>query len=235
MEEFAVAAKVTGPCGGILYFHYEDVVEALRNSQYARRFDFEKYDAEKHDGHRGTDLYFKFIDKEPGSIYQYATYKNTNLHLRRFELSYRKNRALPRIESQRYYCRYRTIEQLMSMLKIVVPKIDELEKGILENEQKDLRLKRIQDMHSVSVPDLVATSFDGSGLAYWYEMRRDSIYLETRLPKKLKASFLIKFKNLSVGLQEAIAISKDICESIEKHGKVEIEKYPANSIQWTET
>ena len=145
MDEFALAAKVTGPSGGVLYFRYEEVVEALRNSQYARRFDFEKYDAEMQNGHRKTDLYFKIIDKETGSIYRYATYENTSLHLRRFELSYRKNRALPRIESRRYYCRYQTIEQLMAMLKIVVPKIDELEKGILEDEQKDLRLKRIQE------------------------------------------------------------------------------------------
>ena len=46
MDELALAAKVTGPSGGVLYFRYEEVVEALRNSQYARRFDFEKYDAE---------------------------------------------------------------------------------------------------------------------------------------------------------------------------------------------
>ena len=222
-----------------LFLGYEQnlfpVVEALRNSQYARRFDFEKYDAEMQNGHRKTDLFFKIIDKETGSIYRYATYENTSLHLRRFELSYRKNRALPRIESRRYYCRYQTIEQLMAMLKIVVPKIDELEKGILEDEQKDLRLKRIQEVYSATVPDLVTSSFEGSGLAYWYEMRRDGIFLKTRLPMRLSASFLIKFKNLSTELQEAIAISKEICEAVEKHGRIEIEKYSVNSIQWTET
>lgn len=235
MDEFALAAKVIGPSGGVLYFRYEEVVAALRNSQYARRFDFDKYDAEMQNGHRKTDLYFKIIDKETGSIYRYATYENTSLHLRRFELSYRKNRALPRIESRRYYCRYQTIEQLMAMLKIVVPKIDELEKGILEDEQKDLRLKRIQEVYSATVPDLVTSSFEGSGLAYWYEMRRDGIFLKTRLPMRLSASFLIKFKNLSTELQEAIAISKEICEAVEKHGRIEIEKYSENSIQWTET
>jgi len=234
MHEFARAARAIGPIGGVLYFHYEEVVEALRNSEYARRFDFEKYDAEEQNGQK-TDLYFKFIDKETGSIYNYATYENTSLYLRRFEFSYRKNRALPRIESRRYYCRYQTIEQLMAMLKIVVPKIDELEKGILEDEQKDLRLKRIQEVYSATVPDLVTSSFEGSGLAYWYEMRRDGIFLETRLPMRLSASFLIKFKNLSTELQEAIAISKEICEAIEKHGRIEIGKYSVNSIQWTET
>lgn len=233
MHEFAIAAKLTGPSGGILDFHYEDVVEALRNSQYVRRFDFEKYDAERQNGHRETDLYFKFKDKATGSIYQYATYENTSMHLRYFKLSYRINLTL--IVSPGYYCRYQTIEQLMAMLKIVVPKIDKLEKGILENEQKDLHLKRIQDVYSATVPDLVTASFEGSGLAYWYEIRRDSIFLETRLPKKLKASFLIKFKDLSTGLQEAIAISKDIYEAIEKFGRFEIKKYSANSIQWTET
>ena len=123
----------------------------------------------------------------------------------------------------------------MELLAIVVPKIDQLEKVILEEQQQDLRLRRIQEVYSATVPDLVTSSFEGSGLAYWYEMRRDGIFLKTRLPMRLSASFVIKFKNLSTELQEAIAISKEICEAVEKHGRIEIEKYSVNSIQWTET
>jgi hypothetical protein len=234
IHELSIAASV-GPCGGNSIFSYEDVIEAIRSSAFASRFDFENYDADIQCGYLRTELYFKFKDKAAGSRLHYATYANTSLHLRRFGLSNRKNRALPRIESNSYYCRYQTIEQLMAMLRIVIPIIDELEKGILKDEQKGLRLKRIQEVYSATVPDLITLSFEGSGLAYWYEMRRDGIFLITRLPESLCASFLIKFKNLSAGLQDAISISKDICETIEKHGKVEIEKYSANSIQWTET
>ena len=235
IHEISKAFHEVGHQTDLTYFSYDELVEALRKSPYAYRFDFEKYDAEREAGHTQTDLYFNFIDKEQGSIYAYPTYKKGNVYLRRFTLSYRRNRALPKIESSRYYCSYRTIEQLMAILAIVVPKIDQLEKGILEDQQKNLRLRRIQDVYASTVPDLVRSSFEGSGLAYWYEQRRDGIFLKTRLPERLSASFLIKFKNLSADLQEAIAISKDICEAIEKHGKVEIEKYTTNSIQWTET
>ena len=235
IHEFSQALHEVGHQTDLTYFSYSELVDALRKSPYAYRFDFEKYDAERAAGHNQTDLYFNFIDKVPGTIYSYPTYKKGNVYLKRFTLSYRRNRALPRIESSRYYCRYRTIEQLMELLAIVVPKIDQLEKEILEEQQQDLRLKRIQEVYSATVPDLVTSSFEGSGLAYWYEMRRDGIFLKTRLPMRLSASFVIKFKNLSTDLQEAIAISKEICEAVEKHGRIEIEKYSVNSIQWTET
>ena len=217
IHEFSQALHEVGHQTDLTYFSYSELVDALRKSPYAYRFDFEKN------------------DKVPGTIYSYPTYKKGNVYLKRFTLSYRRNRALPRIESSRYYCRYRTIEQLMELLAIVVPKIDQLEKEILEEQQQDLRLRRIQEVYSATVPDLVTSSFEGSGLAYWYEMRRDGIFLKTRLPMRLSASFVIKFKNLSTELQEAIAISKEICEAVEKHGRIEIEKYSVNSIQWTET
>ncbi len=233
MTELTVASKSTAFCAGRIYFKFEEVVEALRNSPYAYRFDFERYDDERQ-RFKGVCLYFKFKDMKSGSFYNYATYNNANLYLRRFELSYRKNRALPRIESSRYYCRYETIEQLMAMLAIVVPKIDELEKEILEKEQKDLRKKRIQELYSSTVPDLIKTSFAGSGLGYWYEMGRESIRLIIRLPNKLMATFLFPFKNLSEDLQYAIMSSKEIAKLIEQYGKVEIDKYKGDGLPWTE-
>lgn len=234
MTELSVAATVTSRTAGQIYFHYEEVVEAIRNSPFAYRFDFEKYDAERAAGHKSTDLYFNFKDKETGTIYNYPTYRKTSLHLRRFILSYRKNRALPRIESLRYYCRYTTIEQLLAMLAIVVPKIDELEKGILEDEQKDIRKSRVQEIFSSTVPDLVKSMFADTGLGYWYEMRRDCIFLQTRLPMKLCASFTIKFKDLGIGIQRAITSTKEISEIIESNGDVIIDKFTDKYKQWTE-
>ena len=184
MTELSVAATVTSHTAGQVFFEYNEVVEVIRNSPFAYRFDFEKYDAERAAGHNSNDLYFNFKDKEIGTIYSYPTYRKTSLHLRRFILSYRKNRALPRIESARYYCRYTTIEQLLAMLAIVVPRIDELEKGILEDEQKDIRKSRVQEVFSSTVPDLVKSMFAGTSLGYWYEMTRDCIYLQTRLPMR---------------------------------------------------
>lgn len=131
-----IASMGTTNTTGNPNFQYEEVVEAVRKSPYAYRFDFEKYDSEQASGHKSTDLYFKFVDKEPGSNYSYPSYKNTNLRLRRFILSTRKNRALPRIESSEEYCRYKTIEQLLEKLAVVVPRIDYLEKGILEDEKR---------------------------------------------------------------------------------------------------
>lgn len=234
MTELTAAAQITGHCAGLLYFEYEDVVEALRQSEFAYRFDFEKYDLERSKGNKQTDLYFNFVDKIPGTFYEYPTYQKCNLYLRRFTLSYRKNRALPRIESTRYYCRYMTIEQLMAMLAIVVPKIDELETGILDDYEKDLRLTRIQELYSSTVPDLVKTTFDGTGIGYWYIMGKDSIELKTRLPKEMLATFTLKFKNLSDELQDAIAITKEITATMERYGRIKIEKYSGSSIQWSE-
>ena len=234
MTELSVAATVTSRTAGQIYFHYEEVVEAIRNSPFAYRFDFEKYDAERAAGHKSTDLYFNFKDKETGTIYNYPTYRKTSLHLRRFILSYRKNRALPRIESLRYYCRYTTIEQLLAMLAIVVPKIDELEKGILEDEQKDIRKSRVQEIFSSTVPDLVKSMFADTGLGYWYEMRRDCIFLQTRLPMELCASFTIKFKDLAIGIQQAITSTKEISQTIENNGNVIIDKDSNKYRQWTE-
>ena len=234
MTELSVAATITSRTSGQIYFHYEEVVEAIRNSPFAYRFDFEKYDAERAAGHKSTDLYFNFKDKETGTIYNYPTYRKANLFLRRFILSYRKNRALPRIESARYYCRYTTIEQLLAMLAIVVPKIDELEKGILEDEQKDIRKSRVQEIFSSTVPDLVKSMFADTGLGYWYEMRRDCIFLQTRLPMKLCASFTIKFNDLGIGIQRAITSTKEISKIIESNGDVIIDKFTDKYKQWTE-
>ena len=235
IHELSKAFHEVGHQTDLTYFSYDELVEALRKSPYAYRFDFEKYDAEREAGHTQTDLYFNFIDKGPGSSYAYPTYKKGNVYLRRFTLYYRRNRALPKIESSRYYCNYRTIEQLMAMLAIVVPKIDELEKGILEDEQKDLRLKRIQDIYSATVPDLIKKAFEGSGLSYYYRLGRDMVELHTRLPKNLVATYTLKFKTVSEDLQNAIEATKVLYSTIERSGKVEIERYSANSIQWTET
>ena len=45
----------------------------------------------------------------------------------------------------------------------------------------------------------------------------------------------LRLFRLSTELQETIAISKENYEAVEKHGRIEIEKYSVNSIQWTET
>lgn len=234
IDEFYRAREAVSEGNGNIFFRYEEVVEAVRKSPYAYRFDFETYDNERANGHNATSLYFKFIDKEYGTEYSYPTYRQTKMFLRRFNLSYRMNRALPRIDSPRYYCKYRTIEQLLAMLAIVVPKIDELEKEILEDEQIDLRKRRVQEIFSATVPDLVKSSFEGTGLGYWYKMKRDSISLKIRLPKNLHSSFEIKFKKLSEGLQYAIEASRNLSSTIERYGTMEIEKYSAKSIQWTE-
>ena len=120
------------------------------------------------------------------------------------------------------------------MLAIVVPKIDELEKGILEDEQKDIRKSRVQEIFSSTVPDLVKSMFAGTGLGYWYEMRRDCIFLQTRLPMKLCASFTIKFKDLAIGIQQAITSTMEISQTIEKIGNVIIDKDSNKYRQWTE-
>lgn len=234
LAELSVAATATSRTPGQIYFHYDEVVETIRNSPFAYRFDFEAYDAEKAAGYTSPDLYFNFRDKESGTKYNYPTYRKTSLRLRRFILSYRRNRALPRIESARYYCRYTTIEQLLAMLARVVPKIDELEKGILEDEQEDIRRGRVQEVFSSTVPDIVKSMFAGTGLGYWYEMRRDCIFLQTRLPMRLCASFTIKFKNLAKGIQQAITSTKEMSQIIERNGDVIIDKFTEKYKQWTE-
>ena len=73
IHEFSQALHEVGHQTDLTYFSYSELVDALRKSPYAYRFDFEKYDAERAAGHNQTDLYFNFIDKVPGTIYSYPT------------------------------------------------------------------------------------------------------------------------------------------------------------------
>ena len=204
-------------------FSFADVVECLRASELADRFDFERYDKENlgpQQGFHGPSLYSNGLKarRAADGIYHFSSFYETRMELLWFNRKARRGRRIPELLISGFYMKYRTIPHLLAVLRDVFPKIDAVQERIAAAEQETLRLKRVQDLVNVSIPDLLKETFRGSGFQYYFELGTDFLELNVKLPRRQKAQFKIKFDRLDKRLPlllEELQVLRDV---VKKYG-----------------
>ena len=105
------------------------------------------------------------------------------------------------------------------------PKIDEVQEQIAANEQEVLRLQRVRDVISATIPDVLKEAFRGSAFKYNYVIGRDFFELNVRLPNKAKAQFKIKFEKIEKRMATVMDELMAIANTIKEYGPVKIVGY----------
>lgn len=217
--------------GGDETFSFADVVDFLRGSELASRFDFERYDQDllrlRQNLH--PSLYSKGLKaRSPQGQYLFPHYYETRIELCWFDRKVPKGKrkpTLPEISIPGFYTNYRTIPHLLAILCEAFPQIDAVQKKISVAEQETLRLKRVQDLVSVSIPDLLKETFRGSGFKYFYKLGADFLELNVKLPYKQKAKFVIKYDRMDKKLPVLMNQLQALHDIMKKYGRVMVTGY----------
>ena len=215
-------------------FTFLEMVECLRSSELSDRFDFDRFHQDKLREQRGEfyghpSLYSKELRaKEFRGKYEFPRFYETRIELKWFDRQVPKGRrkpTLPELHIPGFYADFRTIPQLMASLRESFPKIDEVQEQIAANEQEVLRLQRVRDVISATIPDLLKEAFRGSAFKYNYVIGRDFFELNVRLPNKAKAQFKIKFEKIEKRMATVMDELMAIANAIKEYGPVKIVGY----------
>ena len=213
-------------------FSFADVVEFLRGSELASRFDFERYDQDllrlQQNLHHPS-LYSKGLKaRSPQGKYHFPHYYETRIELCWFDRKVPKGKrkpTLPEISISSFYTNYRTIPHLLAILWEAFPQIDAVQEKISVAEQETLRLKRVQDLVNVSIPDLLRETFRGSGFKYFYKLGEDFLELNVQLPYKQKVKLMIKYDQMDKKLPVLMNQLQSLHYIMKKYGRVLITGY----------
>lgn len=221
-------------------FSYDDLTESLRSSDLAGRFDFEEYDREnerriKFGGIGNSNLRSKGLKViRSQSRYDFPVVSSAVMWFPWFERKIAKGKRktfLPELNMPGYYTNIRTLPQLLAALRESFPKIDEIQEEATQIEAEILRKKRIKDIIAGSIPDLLKSTFKGTGFQYNYIVGRDFIELNVRLPRKMKAQYNIKFSKVEEGMAQVIGMVKSLRDIIRQFGYVKLSGY-GNDEKW---
>ena len=213
-------------------FSFADVVEFLRGSELASRFDFERYDQDllsPQQKSRHPSLFSKGLKaSSPQGKYHFPHYYETRIELCWFDRKIPKGKrkpTLPKIWISYFYTSYRTIPHFLATLLEAFPQIDAVQEKISVAEREMLRLKRVQDLVNVSIPDLLRETFRGSGFKYFYKQGADFLELNVKLPYKQKVKFVIKYDQLDKKLPVLMNQLQALHDIMKKYGRAMVTGY----------
>ena len=114
---------------------------------------------------------------------------------------------------------------MLAILWEAFPQIDAVQEKISVAEQETLRLKRVQDLVYVSIPDLLRETFRGSGFKYFYKLGEDFLELNVQLPYKQKVKLMIKYDQMDKKLPVLMNQLQALQYIMKKYGRAMVTGY----------
>lgn len=202
-------------------FTYIELVESIRTSDIAFRFDFDGFHRDKLLEQRGEFKGHPFLSSKPIKAMKYKrknefpTFFETRIEIQWFD-PYSKRSSIG-ISTLSYALYYRTITQLLMILRESFQMIDALQEKVVLEGDLVKKQKEHQKLVKTYAPGMLKEAFRGSDLPYNYTIGRETLDVIIRLPRNLKALFCIEFgkieEKIADVVEEAIRL-REACKTI---------------------
>lgn len=211
------------------HFTFIELIESIRSSEIAHRFDFVRFHREmesrQNGEYRGHPSLFSKPLRALKSTNRYDSPQlyETSIEIPWFDqhsMSWKEKTPLIRVcnkDYQFYPVNINTIPQLLTTLKEVFPLIDAIQEELNIREEEIQRMKEIQEVAGSIAPMLLEETFRGYSLPYCYKLGRDFLEVRVKLPYHKMAQFDIRFDKLDESIPEIleeVLRLKDVCKNI---------------------